>query len=59
MERELSQALAKGDKPMAVSAVSSILHKLGTKQEEAIPRRLQYLKVKLGLLKDLKVAKMA
>ena len=39
LERELGAAIGKGDLPMAVSVLNSILYKLGTKPE-AKGRRL-------------------
>jgi hypothetical protein len=49
LERELGSALSKGDLPMSVSVINSILYKLGTKPESK-PRRLQLLSKKLELL---------
>lgn len=52
LERELAQALGRDDKPLAVSAINSILFKLGQKPEVK-ERRLKYLKHKLQLLREL------
>jgi hypothetical protein len=54
IERELSTALSRDDKPLAVSAINSILHKLGSKPEVK-PRRITLLKRKLELVQALKI----
>jgi hypothetical protein len=38
LERELGNSLGKGDLPMAVSVINSILYKLGTKPETKAKR---------------------
>lgn len=58
LERELGSAIGKGDLPMAVSVLNSILHKLGTKPETK-PRRLQLLTKKLEYLNLLKCTQLA
>ena len=58
LERELGSAIGKGDLPMAVSVLNSILYKLGTKPE-AKPLRLQLLTRKLEYLNQLKCTQLA
>lgn len=56
LEREYATALSKDDKPMAVSAINSILYKL---KPEFKAKRLQYLNKKHELLTELKCMKLA
>jgi hypothetical protein len=56
MEREYSQAISKGDKPLAVSALNSLIWKIGDTNKE---RKLEYLNWKYNLVVELDQTKLA
>eukprot|EP00347_Sterkiella_histriomuscorum_P023980 403332724 len=57
LEQELAKALQKQDKPLAVSAINSILWKLGN-EERNKQQRLMYLNRKYELLEELNMKKL-